>query len=193
MNAHSRINEADEAAHNTGDGSSRFRVYWEDQFARPFRELKPWQKWAWAAGVVAVTALVIFGIVTSVNQMPTKSAVQTKAPATTTQKVATPASVSATALNPDSATLAQQGISLLKSAYEQVLKHQVDQSTMLNAHTGEIKLIKEELVAIKTRTQTDPKVTKGFQDDLDAIKKLMAVPPVKLTPMSVLDSKTPTS
>lgn len=109
------------------------------------------------------------------------------------EQQALPETVVVAPLNPDATSLSQQAISILRAALEQSRLERAEDRGMINTHTGEIKSVKQDLSTLKTKAETDPKVLKGLQDDLAAIKKIMAVPPVKLVPMSARESTDKTS
>lgn len=104
-----------------------------------------------------------------------------------------PSSEIASTINPDAAALAQQGINLLRTAIEQGRRERDEDRGMINKHETQIKSNGDDIKSLKASAQTDPKVLKAMQDDIDALKKLMAVPPVPLVPMSAAETPNKTA
>jgi hypothetical protein len=104
-----------------------------------------------------------------------------------------PPSEIASTINPDAAALAKQGISLLRTAIEQMQKVQAEDRGMLNSHSMQIKSNTDDIQSIKAAQQSNPETFKDLQDEVEALKKVIAVPPVPLTPMSATSAPTKTS
>ena len=134
---------------------------------------------------VVVVGSTVYGFVSDTNSLSAA-----EVPTAQASSQAKPAIIASTAPSSDALGLVDQNIDHLVTGYELSQKSLSEVRAMTSTNTSDIKAVKTDMGVVKEIiSKDDPKLMKSLRDSLERIKKIMAVPPVPLTPVSALEEQ----
>jgi len=179
---------ADEESVVSAPEATGLKLVIED-FKEWWQAREDWHRWGMMAGSVVLAAVIVVILFWPLA----RTTVSTQKVQALNSEVRPVEAKAAISLGQDAAAKSQEGISVLRDAFEQLHQQQLELRGAVNTLAEQTKVNTSDINSVKAAQQVDPKILQRMQEDIDGVKKIMAIPPVKLAPMSALEAPNKTS